>query len=152
MLVEALLAHGVILQRTQPIREAVGLLDQPGPTLSDDPLGQALELLREHGSQLLASQLEQAAHPAAPPAGHVGTATRPSGARHTRRPAFGPDALTPHEHRLITMAVAGQTNDAIAKVFEVSRRAVEFHFTHIYRKLGINGRSQLPQFIDLFAS
>jgi DNA-binding CsgD family transcriptional regulator len=150
-LAEALLTHGVILQRRQPIREAVSLLVQPGAALSDDPLSQALELLREHGSQLLASQLEQVARSAALPANQFGTATRPSVAGHTRSPAFGPDALTPHERRLIAMAVAGQTNDAIAQVFGVSRRAVEFHFTHIYRKLGINGRIQLQQFSDMSA-
>jgi DNA-binding CsgD family transcriptional regulator len=63
-----------------------------------------------------------------------------------RRAAFGPDALTPHEHRLITMAIEGHTNHQIAERFGVSRRAIEFHFTHIYRKLGITRRPQLYRF------
>jgi DNA-binding CsgD family transcriptional regulator len=69
-----------------------------------------------------------------------------------RRPAFGPGALTAHERRLVAMAVAGQTNSAIARSFGVSRRAVEFHFTHIYRKLGITRRPQLHRFAAALAA
>jgi len=151
-LAEALLVHGVIVQRRQPIRQAVSLLVRPGDTVSDDPVGQALELLRASGATLLASQLERAAEAVAGPAEQPGAASRPSTTDHSRRPAFGPAALTAHERRLIAMAVAGQTNDAIARIFGVSRRAVEFHFTHIYRKLGITGRSQLQQFAPVSAA
>jgi DNA-binding CsgD family transcriptional regulator len=52
-------------------------------------------------------------------------------------------ALTPHQRRLVAMALDGRTNGEIAQYFSVSRRAVEFHFTQIYRKLGICGRVQL---------
>ncbi len=138
--------HGVIVQRRQPIREAVGLLTRPGATVADDPVGQALDLLRERGAVLLAGQVERAAESGAGRSEQPGEGSRPSTSDHSRRPAFGPSALTAHERRLIAMAVGGQTNDAIARIFGVSRRAVEFHFTHIYRKLGITGRSQLQQF------
>jgi DNA-binding CsgD family transcriptional regulator len=50
------------------------------------------------------------------------------------------------------MAISGQTNDQIAGIFGVSRRAVEFHFTRIYRKLGITGRPQLHQFAAVSAA
>jgi DNA-binding NarL/FixJ family response regulator len=69
-----------------------------------------------------------------------------------RQAAYGPGALTPHDHRLITMAIDGQTNGQIAERFGVSRRAVEFHFTHIYRKLGIARRPQLHRFAQLALS
>lgn len=69
-----------------------------------------------------------------------------------RRAAYGPGALTPHERRLIAMAIDGQTNGQIAERFSVSRRAVEFHFTHIYRKLGIARRPQLHRFAQLALS
>jgi DNA-binding CsgD family transcriptional regulator len=52
-------------------------------------------------------------------------------------------ALTPHQRRLVAMALDGRTNGEIAQYFSVSRRAVEFHFTQIYRRLGICGRVQL---------
>ena len=52
-------------------------------------------------------------------------------------------ALTPHQHRLVAMALDGRTNGEIARHFSVSRRNVEFHFTQIYRRLGICCRAQL---------
>jgi DNA-binding CsgD family transcriptional regulator len=58
------------------------------------------------------------------------------------RPDFGP-ALTAYECRLIAMALTGHTNNAIAGHLGISRRAVEFDFAHIYRKLGITQRAQL---------
>ncbi|WP_086822176.1 BREX system ATP-binding domain-containing protein [Allokutzneria sp. NRRL B-24872] len=51
--------------------------------------------------------------------------------------------LTPHERRIADLAVRGMTNREIAEAFLVTRRAVEQHLTHVYRKLGINRRSQL---------
>jgi DNA-binding CsgD family transcriptional regulator len=75
---------------------------------------------------------------------------RARGRRATGRP-LGPASLTAHERRLVALAMTGQTNSAIAQSFGVSRRAVEFHFTHIYRKLGINRRPQLLQFAAVWA-
>jgi DNA-binding CsgD family transcriptional regulator len=68
------------------------------------------------------------------------------------RPDFGPAALTAHEHRLIGMALNGTTNREIAEHFGVTRRAVEFHFTQIYRKLGIARRPQLYRFTRVEAA
>jgi DNA-binding CsgD family transcriptional regulator len=91
--------------------------------------------------QLMADCLAVA--PTVPPAPAVRPiANRPPG----RRTDFGPAALTAHEHRLIGMAVNGRTNSEIAEQFGVTRRAVEFHFTQIYRKLGIARRPQLYRF------
>jgi DNA-binding CsgD family transcriptional regulator len=85
--------------------------------------------------------------PAAPAPVPVSASPRPA-----QRPAFGPAALTPHERRLITMAVNGRTNGEIAENFGVTRRAVEFHFTQIYRKLGISRRPQLYRFTSASAA
>jgi DNA-binding CsgD family transcriptional regulator len=64
------------------------------------------------------------------------------------RATFGPAALTAHERRLIAMALDGRTNSEMAEQFKVTRRAIEFHFTHIYRKLDVTCRPQLHRFAD----
>ncbi|GAA3677787.1 LuxR family transcriptional regulator [Lentzea roselyniae] len=52
--------------------------------------------------------------------------------------------LTPHEFRVASMVVEGHSNVEIAEKLYVTRRAVEFHLTNIYRKLGVRRRTQLP--------
>lgn len=53
-------------------------------------------------------------------------------------------SLTAHERRIADDVVQGRSNREIAEDMQVSRRAVEFHITSIYRKLGISRRVQLP--------
>lgn len=89
---------------------------------------------------------------AALPLAGCGAADTAASQRPGPRPDFGPEALTPHERRLIGMAVDGQTNSEIARQFGVTRRAVEFHFTQIYRKLGITRRPQLHRFACVYSS
>jgi DNA-binding CsgD family transcriptional regulator len=128
VLAEALVAEAVLSRRRSALDEAMGLL-------GGRPAGQAL---RARGSGLLAQQLERLGD-AVPPADPV-RASRPAGS--------GVGALTAHESRLVALAIAGRTNDEIAGQFGVTRRAVEFHFTRIYRKLGISRRGQLYRFAD----
>jgi Bacterial regulatory proteins, luxR family len=45
--------------------------------------------------------------------------------------------------QLVDLALKGQTNRQIARGLAVSTGTVEFHFTRIYRKLGITGRADL---------
>ncbi|MET8763592.1 AAA family ATPase [Lentzea sp. NPDC004782] len=54
-----------------------------------------------------------------------------------------PSPLSPHEYRVAMLVVAGNSNDEIAQKLRVSRRAIEFHLTNIYRKLGVRRRMQL---------
>lgn len=53
------------------------------------------------------------------------------------------DRLTPHESRIVLLALEGETNRAIAARFNVTQRAVELHLTRVYRKVGISRRVQL---------
>ena len=55
----------------------------------------------------------------------------------------GPAALTPSERRVARMAADGLGNPDIAQALFLTRRTVETHLTHVYRKLGIVSREQL---------
>jgi DNA-binding CsgD family transcriptional regulator len=66
-----------------------------------------------------------------------------SGARPRRLVLRGIDALTPSERRVAQMATEGQTNREIAQALFVTMKTVETHLSHVYRKLGIQARSQL---------
>jgi len=52
-------------------------------------------------------------------------------------------ALTAAELRVARLAADGLTNRAVAQRLEVSVKAVEWHLSHVYRKLGIRGRTGL---------
>jgi hypothetical protein len=53
------------------------------------------------------------------------------------------DAITERERRIAGLAATGMDNQAIATALFVSRRTVEFHLTHVYRKPAIDGRAEL---------
>ncbi|MEV6005952.1 LuxR family transcriptional regulator [Streptomyces sp. NPDC051976] len=58
--------------------------------------------------------------------------------------AEGVAALTAAELRTATLAAEGRTNRELAEHLLVGLRTVEVHLTNAYRKLGIDGREQLP--------
>jgi DNA-binding NarL/FixJ family response regulator len=61
------------------------------------------------------------------------------------RPVFGEAlaALTASERRVARLAADGLTNREIAERLVVTVKAVEWHLSHVYRKLGIRSRSGL---------
>ncbi|MFE5332652.1 LuxR C-terminal-related transcriptional regulator [Embleya sp. NPDC056575] len=65
------------------------------------------------------------------------------GGRLRRTSLSGPGSLTPSERQIAELAAAGHTNRAIAESLCVTRGTVEVHLTHVYRKLGISGRTAL---------
>jgi DNA-binding NarL/FixJ family response regulator len=92
-------------------------------------LRQALSTADRHGMRLLARRARSELDAA--------------GARPRRSALTGPDALTPTEHRVATLAAAGHGNPDIAQQLYITRRTVETHLTHAYQKLDITSRHEL---------
>ena len=73
----------------------------------------------------------------------------PSGSARPGRPhrgpgaAFGWEALSSAEARVLALLADGLDNAGIAARLFVSRRTVESHLSHVYTKLGVSGRSRL---------
>jgi DNA-binding CsgD family transcriptional regulator len=53
--------------------------------------------------------------------------------------------LTVSERRVADLAATGRSNPEIAQALFVTRKTVETHLGHVYRKLDIGGRGELPQ-------
>jgi DNA-binding CsgD family transcriptional regulator len=69
---------------------------------------------------------------------------------HLRRPAVtGPDALTPTERRIAEQAAGGASNRDIAQALFITPKTVENHLGNAYRKLGVTGRGELADALDL---
>jgi DNA-binding CsgD family transcriptional regulator len=60
-----------------------------------------------------------------------------------RRAAGG--ELTPAEERVAALVAEGRTNKEVAAALFLTERTVEFHLTHVYRKLGVRSRAELAR-------
>lgn len=96
-----------------------------------DDLRAALDLAHRHGADALAARAE--------------AGLRAGGARPRARALTGVEALTPSELRVAQLAASGLRNNDIAAELFVSRKAVEYHLSNVYRKLHIDGRAALGQ-------
>ena len=70
------------------------------------------------------------------------------GGKPRRFAASGPDALTPSEQRVATLAASGLGNREIAEELFVTLKRVEWHLTRSYSKLGITSRSELSATLE----
>ena len=62
-----------------------------------------------------------------------------------RKPVFtGIDALTASELRVARMAATGATNRDIAQRLFVTQKTIETHLRHVFEKLNISRREELP--------
>jgi DNA-binding CsgD family transcriptional regulator len=93
------------------------------------PLRRALDLARSVGARPLAERAEHE--------------LRATGARPRRDRITGRDALTATEQRVAQLTIQGKTNRQIAETLFVTRKTVESHLEHIFRKLGIHARGEL---------
>ena len=56
--------------------------------------------------------------------------------------------MTASERRVAEMAAEGLSNPEIAQTLYVTRKTVETHLGHVYRKLGISGRVRLARAME----
>jgi len=99
-------------------------------TAAREPLRAGLDLAYRRG----AAQLAQRA----------ATELRATGARPRRAVLTGLAALTPSERRVAELAAGGMSNPEIAQALFVTLNTVEGHLRHVYQKLAIGSRGQLP--------
>ncbi|MDX6536723.1 MAG: hypothetical protein QOD37_1064, partial [Gaiellales bacterium] len=95
------------------------------------PLHEALELAVSHGAEAVAESARRE--------------LRAAGSRPRRSSTTGIDALSPQEHRIAGLAADGHSNPSIAQALFLSRKTVEMHLGHAYRKLGVASRRDLPR-------
>lgn len=70
------------------------------------------------------------------------------GARPRRVARTGVPSLTGAELRVASLAAEGFNNREIAERLFIARRTVETHLTHVYEKLGIEGRRELRSVLE----
>jgi DNA-binding CsgD family transcriptional regulator len=130
--VEALRGSPAALERATSLCELGAALRRAKRRADSRPfLREALDLANRCGAQ----PLEERAR----------TELVASGAR-PRRPALsGLEALTASELRVCQLAADGLSNAEIAQALFVTRRTIETHLGHAYRKLAITSRAELAQ-------
>jgi DNA-binding CsgD family transcriptional regulator len=73
------------------------------------------------------------------------TELRAAGGRSSDPESTGLDQLTASERRVAELAAEGHSNPHIAQTLFVTRKTVETHLGHVYRKLDVAGRAELPR-------
>jgi ATP/maltotriose-dependent transcriptional regulator MalT len=95
-----------------------------------EPLRQALDFAERSGAEQLRD--------------YARTELIAAGARPRRAAITGPDALTTAELQVATLAAEGRSNRQIAQHLFVTQATVETHLRHVFHKLGITSRTDLP--------
>lgn len=72
----------------------------------------------------------------------MGGTRRRSGAA---RATHGWASLSPKEHEVVALVAEGLSNPEIAERLFISRRTVESHLSHVFRKLDVSNRTQLAR-------
>jgi DNA-binding CsgD family transcriptional regulator len=98
------------------------------------PLHEALALAQRCGAHALAARAT--------------TELRAAGAWSKQPERGGVQQLTASERRVAELAAEGRSNPEIAQALFVTRKTVETHLGHVYRKLDIPGRAELRRALD----
>ncbi len=133
------------------LREAVAVLQESGARLEHAralvELGAALRRANQRSAarEPLRAGLDLAYGCGAGRLAHrAATELRATGARPRRAALTGLEALTPSERRVAELAAGGMTNPEVAQALFVTLNTVEGHLRHVYQKLAISSRGQLP--------
>ena len=71
-----------------------------------------------------------------------------TGERLRRRALDAPEELTTQEREIAGLVAAGASNKDVAAELYLSPKTVEAHLTRVYRKLGVNSRTQLARRLE----
>lgn len=135
---------GLLADAADAMRESPSLLER---LHIDAELGRALGRTgrRDDARALLRSVLQRADEMQVEPVAELAlNELRAMGARPRRAAFTGVGALTPAEQRVAQLAAGGLTNRQIAQELFVSGKTVQTHLAHVYRKLDISSRQDLP--------
>jgi DNA-binding CsgD family transcriptional regulator len=148
----ALRVLGSVTGDRDPLREAVDLLDGTYAKL------ELAEALVEYGAALRRANERQASREplrrggelaercgAAPLAARAREELEATGARARSLLLSGVESLTASERRVAQMAADGMTNTEIAQSLWVTRKTVETHLRHVFQKLDVSSRRELPE-------
>ena len=126
--VSVLRGSGAVLEHAHALVDLGAMLRRSGSRAqARTPLREALAIARSCGGVTLSRRAEEE--------------LRASGARDVAPSA--PDELTPSERRIAELAAQGLTNREIAAQLYVTVKAVEFHLSRVFGKLGIASRREL---------
>ena len=129
--IEVLFGPDTVLEHTRAVTDLASLLRRGNH--------------RVEARQLLRQALDAAHHLGAEPvAKKAETELRATGARPRRVLLTGLEALTASERRIAELAAGGGTNREIAQTLFITTRTVEGHLTHVFNKLNVKGRTELP--------
>ena len=104
---------------------------------------------KDAGVELLRAALDRASRcGAAPLEQRVRDELRAAGVRPRRTALSGVDSLTPSERRVAELVAKGLGNAEIAQALFVTRRTVEYHLTHAFRKVGVCSREELAEAVS----
>ncbi len=137
-----MLLEATALFRSTPLRPALAICCEDAASVLAEHrrLDEAIELLAE-------AALIHVGNGAVGETARVDESLRTLGVSPKRaraiRPTFGWGSLTPTEESVCELVAQGLTNPEIGTRLFVSRRTVETHVAHAFRKLGFVSRSQL---------
>lgn len=127
--------HGTALDLSETLLDLGRAMRQSGSRLeSRTPLKRSMELAHRQGA--FATAREARAELLA------------SGAKPRRTYGTGLHGLTPTELRIAEMAAQGLTNREVAESMFLAKSTVAWHLRHVFQKLGIESRADLPEAID----